>query len=131
MPMDLRLKNLLAACLTMLVASALATSAWLAAPLAAPRIAPLPEQAWTDAHRAAVATFAAQGAGNDLKTWLNHLPLVKGIMPFAVYITRDSMLSPRQRELLILRTAWLCRSEYLWAHHTVAARAAGLSREEI
>src|SRR5688572_18999693 len=105
--MNCRLKNLsrtVAVCFGIVLATAFATSAWQAGPLATARIAPLPDQAWTDAHRAAVATFAPQGAGNDLKTWLNHLPLVKGVMPFAVYIARDSMLSPRHRELLILRT---------------------------
>src|SRR5688572_19208592 len=101
--MDFRLKKpsrTLTACAASVLATVFATSAWQgpqAGRLAAPRIAPLPDQAWTDAHRAAVATFAPQGAGNDLKTWLNHLPLVKGIMPFAVYIARDSTLSPRHR----------------------------------
>jgi alkylhydroperoxidase family enzyme len=37
----------------------------------------------------------------------------------------------RDRELLILRTGWNCRSEYEWAQHVVLGRAAGLTDEEI
>ena len=97
----------------------------------APRIAPLPESAWTEAQRAAATQFAPGGAGNDLKTWLNHPPLVAGVMPFARYISEQSLLTARHRELLILRTAWLCRSEYVWAHHAAAARKAGVTADEI
>ena len=41
------------------------------------------------------------------------------------------MLSPRHREILILRTAWLCRSEYVWAHHVATAKKIGLANDEI
>jgi 4-carboxymuconolactone decarboxylase len=40
-------------------------------------------------------------------------------------------LPPRVRELLILRTAWNCRSEYEFGQHTVIGQAVGLSAEEI
>ena len=33
------------------------------------------------------------------------------------FILRSSKLSPRQRELLILRMGWNCRAEYEWAKH--------------
>ena len=47
------------------------------------------------------------------------------------YLVRDSALTERQRELLILRTGHLAQSAYEWAHHVVRGRAAGLSDEEI
>jgi 4-carboxymuconolactone decarboxylase len=40
-------------------------------------------------------------------------------------------LSDRDRELLILRTAWHCHADYEWGQHVGIARAAGLSDEEI
>ena len=52
-------------------------------------------------------------------------------MPFATYVAHESTLAPRERELLILRTAWLCRSEYEWAQHLRPGRAAGLDSEQI
>ena len=48
-------------------------------------------------------------------------------MPFERYISSESTLSPRHRELLILRTAWLCRSGYEWARHAGVAKKAGFT----
>ena len=40
-------------------------------------------------------------------------------------------LPARERELIILRTAWRCGAEYEWAQHAGFARRAGLSDAEI
>jgi alkylhydroperoxidase family enzyme len=40
-------------------------------------------------------------------------------------------LPARDREVLILRTAWRCRAEYEWGQHVVFAGRAGLTDEEI
>ena len=100
--------------------------------LTKPRIAPLSEAQWTDVHRQLVAKFSRDGhAGNALKTML-HLPeLVEGVMPFTIYLTEESSLSPRHRELLVLRVAWLCGNQPLWATHAARARKAGLTTSEI
>ena len=107
---------------------------------AQPRMAPLPESQWTEAHRAAV---AAMGEGavlhsvlnnvvqNDVRTYLHHPVLTKNLIPFERYISSASLLAPRDRELLILRTAWLSRSAYVWAHHAPAARTAGITADEL
>ena len=42
-----------------------------------------------------------------------------------------STLPPRDREILILRIGWLCRSEYEFGQHVVIGRREGLSAEEI
>ena len=42
-----------------------------------------------------------------------------------------STLSARERELLILRTAWLRRSEYEYIQHVILGLRAGLTEEEI
>ena len=65
-----------------------------------------------EVHRKLVAQFSREGrAGNDLRTLLHVPELVEGLMPFYRHISSKSSLPPRDRELLILRTAWLCRSQ--------------------
>ncbi|GAA2849353.1 hypothetical protein GCM10010472_02920 [Pseudonocardia halophobica] len=43
----------------------------------------------------------------------------------------DGTLSARDRELLVLRTAWNCESEYEWAQHVGFARRGGITEDEI
>ena len=47
------------------------------------------------------------------------------------YLVKESSLTDRQREILILRAAYIMQSEYEWTHHVVRGRAAGLSDGEI
>lgn len=61
----------------------------------------------------------------------HHAALTQAWMPFRYHIVRDSSLLPRQRELLILRTAANTQAHYEWEHHVVRGREAGLSDEEI
>jgi 4-carboxymuconolactone decarboxylase len=102
------------------------------AALARPRIAPLPEGQWTDRQKELVAKYAIDGrADNGLRTLL-HLPeLVEGVMPYTRYLLEESSLSPRHRELLVLRAAWLGGSQPLWATHAARAKKAGLTANEI
>lgn len=111
-----------------LLAMAVASAAF----AAEPRVAPVPESQWTDAQRALVTRFGPGGhATNALRVYLHHPVLAENILPFERYIASESTLTPRQRELLILRTAWLARSEYVWAQHADLARKAGLSGDEL
>ena len=96
--------------------------------LTTPRIPPLPEAQWTDEHRAIVATYGPEvRIGNAFRTLLNVPALVEAVMPFQIYITSDSTLPARHRELLILRTAWLSQNTYVWADHAPVARTAGVT----
>ncbi|MEP7308415.1 MAG: carboxymuconolactone decarboxylase family protein [Acidobacteriota bacterium] len=100
--------------------------------LAKPRIPPLKEAEWTDRHRQLAAKFGRGGrAGNDLKTLLHVPEMVEGLMPFNIYVSNESSLSARHRELLILRTAWLCGNQYVWSSHAAPARTAGLTAGDI
>jgi len=102
---------------------ALAVACWFVAIVAVmaaaePRLRPVAATAFTDEQRALSATHAgAFGTGADFRTLLVHPELVKGVLPFANYILSESTLTPRHRGLLILRTAWNTRSDYLWAKH--------------
>jgi alkylhydroperoxidase family enzyme len=102
------------------------------AALSAPRVAPLPEAQWTDVHRQIVAKFSSAGSSvNGLRTFLHVPEMAEGVMPYTVYLTEESSLTPRHRELLILRAAWLLGSQPLWATHAPLARTAGFSAAEI
>jgi len=100
--------------------------------VAAARLQPVAPNTLTDEQRALTATYAgAFGTGADFRTLLLHPEAVKGVLPFANYILSESTLAPRHRELLILRTAWWMRSDYLWTKHQNQAAAAGLSPQEV
>ena len=47
------------------------------------------------------------------------------------YFVRNATIPTRDRELLILRTAWLARGDYIWGRHDVIGQEAGLTPEEI
>jgi alkylhydroperoxidase family enzyme len=40
-------------------------------------------------------------------------------------------LSPRDRELVILRVGWLCKAPYEWGEHVKIGKRVGLTQEEI
>ena len=82
------------------------------------RLQPVAKDALTDDQRALTSTYSGTfGAGTDFRTLLVHPEAVKGVLPFANYILSESTLTPRHRDLLILRTAWNARSAYLWSKH--------------
>ena len=100
--------------------------------LSAPRIAPLPESRWTDEHRRLVEMYAGDGrADNQLHTLLNVPAIVEGLMPLTVYLAEESTLSPRHGSLLILRVAWLCGNQPIWATNAARARDDGMTGDEI
>lgn len=49
----------------------------------------------------------------------------------ASQITYGSSLPPRDKEILILRIAWLTKAKYEWDHHLIVGKQAGLTDEEI
>src|SRR5512139_199670 len=61
----------------------------------------------------------------------NHPPLVAAWTEFANAIRHESRTPRALRELMILRTAQIARSEYEWAHHLRMARKAGIGDDRI
>lgn len=61
----------------------------------------------------------------------NHPDMLKRWLVFATHVLSKNTLSPRDRELLILRTGWNCSSKYEWGQHVVIARQCGISDAEI
>jgi alkylhydroperoxidase family enzyme len=60
-----------------------------------------------------------------------HRRLFRVWLPFARQLLRRGVLSPADRELLILRAARNCGSDYEWAHHAKLGEGVGLSAELI
>ena len=100
--------------------------------LGSPRVAPLDEKDWSDEARAELGRMAEGGrVFNIFKTLARYPKLLKRWLPFANHILFKSSLSPREREILILRIGWLCQAEYEFGQHVVIGRRAGLSDADI
>lgn len=96
------------------------------------RIVPLEEKDWSDEQRQLLAPMVQAGrVPNIFKTLVRHPKLLKRWLPFANHILFKSSLAPREREMLILRVAWVARAEYEWGHHQESGRRAGLTDAEI
>ncbi|WP_199896956.1 carboxymuconolactone decarboxylase family protein, partial [Streptomyces sp. NRRL F-6674] len=52
------------------------------------------------------------------------------MQPLLTHVAGD-ILPPREREIVILRTAWRSQAPYIWAHHHAAGLFVGLSETEI
>jgi alkylhydroperoxidase family enzyme len=98
-----------------------------------PRIHPIPESEWNEQQRQALTPLRrADGRVVNLYTTLIRYPeLAQRWSAFGTHVRRDSALPPRDREILILRTGWLCRSEYEFGQHTLIGKRVGLSDGEI
>jgi alkylhydroperoxidase family enzyme len=97
-----------------------------------PRLAPLPRASW-DAELIDALGPEAPGGGtlNVFATLAHHPKLMKRWLVFGNHVLAKSTLPPRDRELLILRTGWRCRSPYEWGQHVAIARALGVDDVEV
>jgi 4-carboxymuconolactone decarboxylase len=69
-------------------------------------------------------------AFNVFATVARHPGLFRKWSPFCGKLLAGK-LSIRDRELLILRTGWLCGSGYEWGHHALIARANGFTNDDL
>ena len=61
----------------------------------------------------------------------NHPAMLKRWLVFASHVLSKNSVPARERELLILRTGWNCRSTYEWGQHVLIGRDCGLTDDEI
>lgn len=108
------------------------------------RVDPLPPKQWPAEMRDALAamnppvrrhpplpTEGRPKGLNVLGAMAHHPELAHAFFTFNGHLLAATSLTPRQRELLILRTAVLQQSEYEWAQHVVIAGDVGISRDEV
>jgi alkylhydroperoxidase family enzyme len=96
-----------------------------------PRIAPLSVDEQDEQARELLAGVAdGLDASNIFATLVRHPGLFRRWLPFGGKLLAGK-LPARERELLILRTGWHCRSVYEWGQHVVIGRQAGLTDDEI
>lgn len=102
-----------------------------------PRIAPLGDAELTDEGRELAARLRANFGlqttelPDSIATMLRHPELYRAHVEFVTARAKAMKLAPRDLELFILRTGWLCRSGYIWGEHVKFGKAAGLTPEEI
>lgn len=113
-----------------------------------PRIAPLaPADYPTDAyamvegeHEVAVGESAAalrrerpsdRPLSDHTATLMRHPELYRVQTAHGLQLNLRGALAPRDRELLILRTGWLCQAPFEWGEHVHIAKRIGLTSEEI
>jgi alkylhydroperoxidase family enzyme len=97
-----------------------------------PRIPPLaPNERDEQAQELLGGVGAVTGpASNIFDTLVRHPGLFRKWLPFGGKLL-GGKLPARDRELLILRTGWHCRSAYEWGKHVLMARSVGISEEEM
>ena len=61
----------------------------------------------------------------------NRLDVCQKYWAYTVYFVDGYTIPYRDKEILILRTAWLSRGDYIWGRHYVRGKEAGLTEEEI
>jgi alkylhydroperoxidase family enzyme len=108
------------------------------------RVDPVPLREWPAQMRSALAALvptevrhprrSQEGRPkglNILGTFAHHPELAQAFFSFNGHVQLATTLTPRQRELLILRVAAVREARYEWAQHVLIALDAGLDDEEI
>jgi len=102
--------------------------------LAAPRIAPLQDDELTDDQRAALAPMSTGKLGplNIFRTLARAPKALTRFNEWGGYVlSRRNSLPAREREIVILRVGFLCKSGYEFTQHTRIGLNEGLSEGEI
>ena len=107
------------------------------------RMEPLPVKNWPPEMRDALAAMSppaprhsppgenGRQGHNILGALAHHPALAKAFFTLNGHLLRATTLTPRQRELVIMRVAVLRQCSYEWAQHVFLARDAGLTDLEI
>ncbi|HET7653315.1 MAG TPA: carboxymuconolactone decarboxylase family protein [Acidimicrobiales bacterium] len=110
-----------------------------------PRLAPLPPPEWPASMRDALAALRPPNPRhpfperrddrpkglNVLGTLARHPELTRAFHTFNGHVLFATTLTPRQRELVVLRVAAVRAADYEWAQHAVLAGDAGITDDEV
>ena len=101
--------------------------------LKAPRLSPLRDEELNDDQKEILSTYDRGGRVlNIFRTFVRAPKALKRFGFWGGYImSAHNDLAPRDRELVILRTGYACKSGYEWAQHTRIGLEVGLTDAEI
>lgn len=101
--------------------------------LSRPRLAPLTVETAEGESKAQLERAEARGGPvlNITRTLAHYPELSSAWGRFARHVLDESSLPPRERELVILRMGWNCRSGYEFGQHRRIGQQVGLSLEEV
>jgi len=102
--------------------------------LSAPRIAPLQDDELTEEQRAALAPMSTGGRPplNIFRTLARAPKALTRFNEWGAYVlSRRNSLPAREREIVILRVGYLCKSGYEFTQHTRIGLNEGLTPDEI
>ncbi|MEK9719664.1 MAG: carboxymuconolactone decarboxylase family protein [Quisquiliibacterium sp.] len=100
--------------------------------LRTPRIEPLGPDQWNEDQAQAVAPMGERPVLNIFRTMLHNPQALRAFLGWGSYVlSKQNSLPAREREILILRVGYLCRSGYEWTQHRPIGERAGLSAQEI
>lgn len=96
------------------------------------RMPQLRHEEFTDETRA----FFGQWSGGIFKdadknpvllTFARHPELANAFSPLNIHILSNNTLPVKQRQIAIMRAAWLCKATYMWSSHLQTSQRCGLS----
>lgn len=101
--------------------------------LSSPRIPPLDQSELTDEQREVLGPFAERARiPNIFLTLARAARAFKRFNVWGGYVLSErNSLPAREREIVILRTGWMCGSGYEWTQHAAIGRQCGLTDSEI
>lgn len=68
---------------------------------------------------------------NLFLTFVKHPDMLRRWYPYGMHVMLKSTLPTRDRELVIMRTAWLNDANYEWGHHRMMSSTAGVTDEDL
>ena len=100
--------------------------------LTKPRFAPLSDAEMNEEQREALKDFGPGPLLNIFRTLVNAPKALTRFNTWGGYIlSRRNDLPAREREIVILRTGYLCKSGYEWTQHVRIGLREGLTEDEI
>jgi 4-carboxymuconolactone decarboxylase len=95
------------------------------------RVTPLLPAHRTEEQRQLLSAVRGDDAPNLFSTVVRYPALFRAWLPFCLQLLVHSVFPPRERELLIIRTACLCGSAYEIEHHLKLGAEVGLTDHDL
>lgn len=97
-----------------------------------PRMPPVQKDELDDEQRAFLGRwtggiFSNADANPVLRTFAHHPTLADVFSPFNIHLLSTNTLPVKQRQIAIMRTAWLTKAVYMWSSHLNTSVVAGLT----